>query len=77
MKKLPKLKVEGLGWDVTKRMCDFEQARYFPYDSRDLTIVVEQQVIRSYEDLLKLVSHEDYKERDILNVKFLPVIVGG
>jgi len=68
--------VEGLDWDVTKKMCDFEQARYFPYDSRDLTIVVEQQVIRSYEDLLKLVSHEDYKERDILNVKFLPVIVG-
>ncbi len=77
MKKLPKVMVEGLGWDVTKKMCDFEQARYFPYDSRDLTIVVEQQVIRSYEDLLKLVSHEDYKERDILNVKFLPVIVGG
>jgi len=69
--------VEGLDWAVTKKMCDFEQARSFPYDSRDLTIVVEQQVIRSYEDLLKLVSHEDYKERDILNVKFLPVIVGG
>ena len=77
MKKLPKLMVEGLGWDVTKKMCEFEQARYFPYDSRDLTIVVEQQVIRSYEALLELVSHEDYRDRVFLNVKLLPVIAGG
>ncbi|MBW1862350.1 MAG: hypothetical protein JRJ02_08255 [Deltaproteobacteria bacterium] len=75
--KLPRLRVEGLGWDVTKEICNFDQAGHFPFDSRDLVVVVEQQVIRSYEDLLKLVSGEDYRHMDILDVKFLPVIVGG
>ncbi len=77
MKKLPKLKVEGLGWDATKEMCDFDQARYFPYESRDLVIVVEGEVVRSYEEIAALAEHEDYRDKVFLDVKFLPVIAGG
>ena len=75
-KKLPKLKVEGLGWDVSKGICDFDQAKYFPFN-RDLVIVVEGQAVRSYDDLLELVSKNHYEDREFLEVKFLPTIVGG
>ena len=77
MNKLPKLKVEGLGWDDADELCPFDQARYFPYDSLDLLIVAEGEVIRCYEDLLRIAEKEGMKEKKYLDVKFLPIIVGG
>ncbi|MBW1800266.1 MAG: hypothetical protein JRJ85_06000 [Deltaproteobacteria bacterium] len=77
MDTLPKLKVEGLGWDDTGELCLFEQAKYFPYESLDLLIVAEGEVIRGYEDLLQIAEKEGMKEKEYLEVKFLPIIVGG
>ena len=77
MEKYPKLKVEGLGWDVTKKMCDFDQARYFPYESRDLVIVVEGKVVKSFREMTELAEKDAFKDREYLDVKFLEVIVGG
>lgn len=76
MTKLPKLKVNGLGWDVSKEICDFEQAKYFPF-GQDVVIVVEGQVIRSYEELVQLVDQDRNKDKAFLQVMFLPIIVGG
>ena len=77
MEKLPKLKVEGLGWDDTDELCLFEQAKYFPYESLDLLIVAEGEMIKSYEDLLQIAEKEGMKGKKYLEVKFLPIIVGG
>ena len=76
MTKLPKLKVNGLGWNVSKEICDFEQAKYFPF-GQDVVIVVEGQVIRSYEELGQLVDQDRNKDKAFLQVMFLPIIVGG
>lgn len=76
MTKLPKLKVNGLGWNVSKEICDFEQAKYFPF-GQDVVIVVEGQVIRSYEELVQLVDQDRNKDKAFLQVMFLPIIVGG
>ena len=76
IKKFPQLKVNGLGWEVTKEICDFDQARFFPYE-RDLVIVVEGEVIRSYEDLVELASRAPHKHKELLEVVILPTIVGG
>ena len=74
---LPKLKVDGLGWDVGRDSCEFDQARYFPFNQPDLVIVAEGQVIRSYEDLLQLAKVDEHKDKEFLEVSFLPIIVGG
>ena len=74
--KLPKLKVDGLGWDVSKEICDFEQAKYFPY-TEELVIVAEGHVIQSYEDLVRLIDEGRFKDKELLEVSFLPIIVGG
>ncbi len=76
MTKAPKLKVKGLGWDVAEEVRDFEQARYFPFGS-DVIIVVEDEVIRSYDDLVQLVAKGRFKDKEYLEVMFLPIIVGG
>ena len=73
----PKLKIIGLGWDTSGEFRDFDQAKYLPFGRDDLVIVVEEQVVRSLEDLLQLVSIEKYKDKEYLEIKFLSVVVGG
>jgi len=77
LKKLPKLIIRGLGWDTSEEIRDFDQAKYLPFGSDDLVIVVEEQVVRSLEDLLQLVALEQYKDKEYLEIKFLSVVVGG
>lgn len=77
MKNLPKLKVkEGLGWESTEEMRDFEQAKFFPFGS-DLVVVIEGQIVGSYDELVKLVSEGKFDNKESLEVMFLPIIVGG
>lgn len=77
MKKRPQLRVEGLGWGGGDKTYDFEKARYFPYDSLDLVIVVEGKAVKSFEEIEKLLDKEPYKNKTLLDVKFLEVIAGG
>jgi len=42
-----------------------------------LVIVVENQVVESYEDIVQLIDQDCFKEKELLEVKFLPIIVRG
>ncbi len=76
MSNLPKLKVIQPFWDTPEEIRDFEQGKYLPYCAHIL-IVVEGQVISSYEELLKLAAEEQSKDKEFLEVKFLEIPVGG
>lgn len=73
---LPRLKVTGLNWNAVEEVVAFKQAQYFPFGS-NLIISVEDQVINSFDDLLRLVEREPYRDMEYLKVVFLPVVVGG
>ncbi len=76
MEKAPKLKITGLGWDASGGLHNLEEAQYFSFNE-DMIVTVEDQVVNSYEEILQLASHEPYKDKEYLEVVFLPVIVGG
>ena len=76
MTKLPKLKIKGLGWDTSEEIRDFDQAKHLPF-GHDVTIVVEDQVVKSYEELVQLVASHHYEDKEFLEVTFLPIIAGG
>ncbi len=76
MEKLPKLKISGLGWDATEGLHNLEEAQYFSFNE-DMIVTVEDQVVNSYEEIVQLASREPFKDREYLEVIFLPVIVGG
>lgn len=73
----PKLKVTGIGWEQEGEIWDFEQGKYFRYDDRNMIITAEKRIIRSFDDLIELAGREENKAKDMLNIVFLPVIVGG
>lgn len=77
MTKLPKLKVQGFRSDVSEEIRDFEQAKLFPFSHHDLVVVVEGEVVNSYEDIVQIVAQERYKDKEYLEVAFVPMIEGG
>ena len=78
MTKLPKLKIKLPFQDVVDDICDLEEARYrLDYGHDYFLIVVEGQLVHSYEDLVRLVQQERFRDRDFLEVWLQPIIVGG
>ena len=77
MSKSPKLKVKLPFGDPSEDICELEQAKYrFTY-SQDVLVVVEGQVVNSYEELVQLANQDNYKDKEFLEVELIPGIVGG
>jgi len=74
MSKLPKLKVKlrGLSDDIR----DFEQGKYLLFCDHVL-ILVEGQVINSYEELVQLAAQDGYKDKEFLEVLVTTAVAGG
>ncbi len=77
MSRFPKLKVtHWVDTQPSQEMIDFEQAPYFLFNY-DAIVVVEGEVIYSYEDLVQLASQDRFKDRDFLEVQLETVLAGG
>jgi hypothetical protein len=74
MSKLPKLKVKFLG--LREEMRDFEQGKYLLF-SDSVLILVEGQVVRSYEELVQLAAQDRYKDKESLEVLITTAAAGG
>jgi len=70
-----KLLVKFFG-DPGEELCELEDARYL-IDFTDRIVVVDEQEIRSYDELVKMVGQEKYRDREIIEVVQIPAITGG
>jgi len=79
MPKLPKLKIKlpyELPYQSSEEICGLEQAKDLPY-GLGYFVIVGNQVINSYEELVQLATQDCYKGKEFLEVKLLPFIAGG
>ena len=78
MPKLPKLKIIST-LRYNEEICDLEQAKDILFrPSGILThVVIEGQLIQSYENLVQLASQDQYKDKEFLEVRELPIMPGG
>ena len=76
MAEYPKLLVKRDANDFAGEIRSFEEARNFPFND-EIIIVAEGTQITSYEDLLKVAAQEINQGKHVLEVMFLPMIVGG
>jgi hypothetical protein len=77
MSRFPKLKVtHWIDGKTSQEILDFEQAPDFLFNY-DVIVAVEGEVIRSYEELVRLASRDQFRERDFLDVQLETVIAGG
>ncbi len=76
MTEQPRLLVRRDANDYNGEIRSFEEARNFPFNE-EIIIVAEGMQITSYEDLIKVASQEKNLGKEVLEVMFLPMIVGG
>ena len=72
---MAKLLVKFFG-DPGEEVCELEDAGYL-IDFIDRIVVVDEQEVRSYEELVKMVNQEKYRDREIIEVVQIPAITGG
>ena len=76
MSKLPKLKIKPIfSTGAEADICDLEQAKNrFDY-AYETIVLVEGQVVNSYEELVQIATQ--YQNKEFLEVTLLPFIAGG
>ena len=72
---MPKLLIKVFG-DPGEDLCELEEAKYL-LSFADRIIVVDGQNIRSYDELVKIVSQEKYRDQEFIEVVQVPAITGG
>jgi hypothetical protein len=80
MSKLPKLKVRTWprGYSRPREVIrDFEQAKDSLHFDLAHIITVEGQVLRSYEEFVRLAAKERYQDKEFLTVEVVTLMCGG
>ena len=72
---MPKLLIKFFG-DPGEDLCEQEAAEYL-LDFADRVVVVDGQEIRSFNELKKIVSLEQYRDQEFVEVIQIPAITGG
>lgn len=72
---LPKLVIKIFGYSV-EDVYELEEAKYI-LNFAERTIVVDGQEAHSYDELVRMVSQEKYKNKEFIEVVLIPPIAGG
>lgn len=76
--KLPKLRIIRPGGYPFEEIRDIKDARYLTFDYKFGTIVlVDRQVVKSYDELVKLAEQDCYKGKEFVDVVITPVALPG
>jgi hypothetical protein len=60
-----------------ERIINLEEARNWDYSNTVTLTIVENHLMQSYDDLLKLASSDEFKDKEVLELYFLGTIYGG
>ncbi len=79
MPKPPKLRVRSLlyGESEKTQLCSLDQLKEHFASESDIMVVVEGQIINSYDELNQLLAKGQFKNKELLEVVLLPVLEGG
>jgi len=76
--KLPKLKVTDWSYGHPEETVrEFEQAKDFLNLDPTLLVMVEGEVLVSYNELIRLVGQGHYQGKECLHVELVPLVGGG
>ncbi len=77
MSESPKLRVKR-SWNPVEETYDLEQARHLLFNrGSDMLVIVEGQMVNSYEELVQLAAQAPYKDQESLEVVMTPLWPAG
>jgi hypothetical protein len=71
----PKLVIKSLG-RVAKEVCELEEAKN-RLNFKNGIVLVDGRKVRSYDELVDLVSQDRYADKESIDVVLMPPLVGG
>jgi hypothetical protein len=72
-----KLKFNYLG-DGVEKIVNLEEARSWDYSPDSVHhVIIENHLMQSYDELLKLASSNEFKNKETLDVIFFTIVDGG
>jgi hypothetical protein len=78
MSEVPKLRIKSTSQKVAEEVCTLEQMKYrFNWGHEPFLILVEGQVIGSYEELIELAKRDRFENREFLEAEVQNILVGG
>jgi hypothetical protein len=72
---MPKLIIKVFG-DPGEDICELEQAHYY-LSFVEQMVVIDGKKVKSYEELLKIISQKKYQEMEYIEVVQIPALAGG
>jgi PDZ domain-containing secreted protein len=72
---MPKLMIKYFG-NLSGEVSELEEARYL-LNFDEAIIVIEGQNVRSYDELVKIVSQERFKDKEFVEVMQMTLVQGG
>jgi len=72
---MPRLMIKYFG-SLSGEVSELEDAKYL-FDLDESIIVIEGQNVRSYEELVQIVSQERFKDKEFIEVMQIPLVQGG
>ncbi len=78
MSKTPQLRIKLPCSTVPEEICDLEQAeRRFNWGHESFLILVENEIVSSYDELVRLSQQDRFKSKEFLTVELQPFLAGG
>jgi len=75
---VPKLRIKPTSQKVAEEVCTLEQMKYrFNWGHEPFLILVEGQIIGSYEELIELAKQDRFEDREFLEAEVQNILVGG
>jgi hypothetical protein len=70
---MSKLLIKPFGFS-NGNVCELEQAKHLNYKE---IVLVDGRRVRSYDELMQLVTQDNYKTKEFIEVVLIPSIAGG
>ena len=78
MSRLPRLKItEWIDEYPQEQICDLKQAKTFFDRDPSLIVIVDGEVLVSYDELINLATQDIYRDKEYIQAELAPLIGGG
>ncbi len=75
--KLPKLRVESPILGYPKETYDFGQVKHCLRFDCGILVILDGKWVSSYDELIRLATQDNYRNKEFLDIKVMPLVGGG
>jgi len=76
--RMPRLRIRLLSEIASEDTCSLEEAKSrFNWGHEPFVIVVENQAVSSYQDLVEIARDDRFRDKEFLKVEIQPILIGG